>query len=164
MPIRPATPADVPAILPMVRALCDLHRSWDPARDTPLPDVVDRYARWLPQRAVDPRSVLLVAEGTSHSPRPAAIAGFLVATVEQNIPIYSVTEFGFIHDLWIEPAHRGQGLAKALTFAALDRFRDMGVRQIRLETAHANNGARHLFAACGFRQGPTELLIDIPVL
>lgn len=138
----------------MVAALCELHRSWDPARDTPLADVVDRYAQWLPQRALDPRSVLLVAEAGS------TVIGFLVATIDRNIPIYTLTEFGFIHDLWVEPAYRKQGHAKALTLAALERFRALGVRQVRLDTAHANDPARRLFASCGLRPGPTEMLID----
>lgn len=138
----------------MVTALCELHRSWDPARDTPLADVVDRYAQWLPQRALDPRSVLLVAETN------LVVIGFLVATIERNIPIYTLTEFGFIHDLWVDPSHRKQGHARALTLAALDRFRALGVRQVRLDTAHANGPARHLFASCGLRPGPTEMLID----
>ena len=34
---------------------------------------------------------------------------------------------------------------------AIEKFRDMGVTQIRLETATANDAARGLFTSCGFR-------------
>ena len=30
----------------------------------------------------------------------------VVATVEAEIPIYRLKEFGFIHDLWVEPDYR----------------------------------------------------------
>ena len=166
MRIRPATPADVPAILPMVAALCAQHEAWDPERYGYLPGVVERYRRWLPQRAADPRSVLLIAEdaGTERvverSPGSGAIplAGFLVGTVEANIPIYTLTEFGFIHDMWVDPAQRRRGIARALVLAAVERFRAMGVSQVRLETATANEGARRLFESCGFRIGAVDML------
>lgn len=156
--VRPATPADVPAVLPMVRAICEFHRQLDPDRYGFLPDVIDRYERWLPQRAADPRSVFLVAELDLAPLSTPSLAGFLVATVESNIPIYTLAEFGFIHDVWVEPAHRGRGLAGALLDAALARFRALNIAQVRLETAAANDAARRLFASRGFRVGAVDML------
>src|ERR1700722_13413841 len=94
MEIRAAKLADIPAVLPMVAAICALHRQWDPAKYDFKPNPQEMYRRWLSARADDPRSVFLVAirEG-----KPVA---FLIATVEPEIPIYELTEFGFIHDLW----------------------------------------------------------------
>lgn len=42
MPLRPATPADVPLILPMIDALLSHHVAEDPDRFATLPDVLDR--------------------------------------------------------------------------------------------------------------------------
>jgi ribosomal protein S18 acetylase RimI-like enzyme len=150
--VRAAAAADVPAVLPMVRAICAQHETWDAARYPMRGDVVAMYERWLPLRAADPRSVFLVAE------QGGALAGFLVATVEANIPIYTLAEFGFIHDLWVEPAQRGQGLGGALVEEALRRFRAIGVTQVRLETAAANDTARRLFDSRGFRVGTIDML------
>lgn len=149
----------------MVAAICAMHQQLDPERYDMLPDVVERYRRWLPIRAEDPRSVFLVAESPPesddriHAGAPApAIVGFLIATIEANIPIYHRKDFGFIHDVWVEPAHRRGGHARKLVNAALQRFRAAGVDQVRLETAALNDGARKLFAACGFRVGTIDLL------
>ncbi len=150
--IRPATPEDVPSILPMVAAICALHESWDPDKYPFLPDIVERYEHWLPLRAQDPRSVFLIAE-LSKAP-----AGYLIATIEDEIPIYRLKQFGFIHDMWVEPAHRGQGLARHLVDAAVARFAELGITQVRLDTAAANEIARRLFASCGFRVSTTEML------
>lgn len=158
VPIRPATPADIPAVLPMVRAICGVHARMDPDRYGFLDDVAERYERWLPQRAADPRSVFLIAEQEPSPPAPPVIVGFLVGSVEANIPVYSLREYGFIHDVWVEPAHRGRGLASALVDEALTRFRAMGVAQVRLETAAGNEAARSLFAARGFRVGTIDML------
>jgi len=34
--------------------------------------------------------------------REGKLVGFLVATVEKEIPIYRLDSFGFIHDVWVE--------------------------------------------------------------
>lgn len=158
MLIRPATPEDVPAVLPMVAAVCAMHERLDPARYTMLPDVAERYRRWLPMRATDPRSVFLVAEADD----AASLAGFLVAAIEKSIPIYRLDEFAFIHDMWVEPAFRRHGVARALVEAAIERFRAMGVPQARLETAAGNEAARRLFESCGFRVGTIDMLRELP--
>lgn len=143
-----------------IAAICALHELWDAQRYGMLPDVVERYRRWLPERALDPRSVFLVGEVAGAS--GAEIGGFVVGTVEPNIPIYRVSEFGFIHDLWVEPRFRGRGLATALAAGALRAFGAMGVTQVRLETAAGNADARRVFERLGFRVGTLDMLADLP--
>ena len=62
MLIRPATPADVPAVLPMVAKICAMHEALDPAKYGFLPHPEQRYDRWLTKLVTDERSVFLVAE------------------------------------------------------------------------------------------------------
>lgn len=157
MPIRPATPADVPHVLPMVAAICAMHEKMDPARYAMLPDVVERYRQWLPVRACDPESVFLVADAADDPPR---LVGFLVGQAEQNIPIYTLEKFGFIHDVWVDPSSRRCGVGRELVRAALGKFHAMGITQVRLETAAMNDAARRLFETCGFRVGTIEMLAD----
>ena len=156
MDIRPATPDDVPAVLPMVRKVCAFHESLDPAKYSFRDDPGRMYDRWLVTRARDPRSVFLVAEA-----EPGRLAGFLVGTVEAEIPIYKIKEFGFVHDLWVEEKYRNEGTARQMVTLAVERFREMGVPQVRLDVAHANEPARGLFAACGFRPCIVEMLIEL---
>ena len=96
--------------------------------------------------------------GVRDAARGSRLAGFLVGSVETNIPIYRATEFGFIHDMWVESAFRRRGAARLLVEEAVRRFAAMGVRQVRLETAAPNESARRLFAACGFRVGTIDML------
>lgn len=57
--------------------------------------------------------------------------------------------------------YRHEGIARQMTMLAMEKFRDMGVKQIRLETADANEPARKLFASCGFRPSTTEMLAEL---
>jgi RimJ/RimL family protein N-acetyltransferase len=150
--IRPAIAADTESILPMVQQICAMHSALDPTKYAFLPDIIDRYRRWLPVRAADPRSVLLVAHDA------LGLVGFLVGSVEPEIPIYHISEYGFIHDLWIEPRARRMGVGTALARQALADFKTIGVSQVRLDTANANQSARRLFAGCGFRPSATEMI------
>ena len=155
MLIRPATADDVPLVLPMVQRLADLHQSWDVRRYSYLPDIGRRYDRWLRSRADDARSVFLVAEAS-----PGKLAGFSVATVEGEIPIYRTTEVGFLHDLWVEEDYRHEGVGRQMTMLLIERFKEMGIRQVRLETAAANEAARALFRSCGFRVSTIEMMLE----
>ena len=160
MEIRPATPQDVPAVLPMVRKVCAFHEKLDPAkygfRDHP----ERMYDNWLVSRATDRRSVFLVADAGSG--RESKLVGFLVGTVEAEIPIYRLKSFGFIHDLWVEEDYRNEGIARQMVTLAVERFGRIGVKQVRLDAAWANEPARNLFAACGFRPSIVEMLVELP--
>jgi ribosomal protein S18 acetylase RimI-like enzyme len=155
MTIRPATPDDVPAVLPMVAELARLHESWDPAKYGYLPEPAEMYRSWLLTRAKDPKSVFLVAER-----EPRQLVGFIVGTVEREIPIYRIEQFGFIHDLWVEPDYRHEGVGRTLTMLAIEKFRELGVPQVRCDMAIKNEPARVLFASCGFRQSIVEMLLE----
>ena len=155
--IRPAKPEDVPAVLPMVEKLCKLHESWDAAKYSFLPNVPQMYDQWLRERAEHRRSVFLVAEASG----PKKIVGFVIGTVEREIPIYRLKEYGFLHDLWVEPEYRHEGVARQMVMLAVEKFKEIGVEQVRLDTAAKNEPARRLFEACGFRESVREMLIEL---
>ena len=156
MLVRPASPEDVPSVLPMVERICAFHEQLDRAKYGFLPNPGGMYHNWLIDRATDARSVFLVADRDSDE--APGLAGFLVGTVEREIPIYRIERFGFIHDLWIEERYRNEGVARQMVSVALERFRQIGVPQVRLDVASLNEPARKLFAACGFRPSVVEML------
>ncbi|MEH2292258.1 GNAT family N-acetyltransferase [Nostoc sp.] len=153
MLIRTATTADVPAVLPMVAKICALHESWDSAKYGFLAHPEQRYEQWLMRLANSDgfadassvRSVFVVSENEGQ------LVGFFVATIEREIPIYRLEEFAFIHDIWVEPEYRQNGIARQMVMLSIERFHQMGIKEICLDTAVANEASRRLFASCGFR-------------
>ena len=160
MDIRPATPEDVPDVLPMVAKVCAFHETLDPAKYGFRKHPERMYDNWLVGRATDKRSVFLVADAGREGRRK--LVGFLVGTVEPEIPVYRLKNFGFIHDLWVEDNYRHEGIARQMVTLAVERFGEVGVKQVRLDTAAANEAARGVFTACGFRPSVTEMLIELP--
>ena len=170
MLIRPATTTDVPAVLPMVAKICALHESWDSAKYGFLTHPEQRYEQWLMRLANSDgfstrryanadagsdRSVFLVSENEGQ------LVGFLVATIEREVPIYRLQEFAFIHDIWVEPEYRQNGIARQMVMLSIERFHQISIKQIRLDTAVANEASRRLFASCGFRLSIIEMLIEL---
>lgn len=77
-----------------------LHESWDSDRFGAVPNPEQRYPKYIQRfttsdEASAPdgsiRGVLLVAEE-----EPQHLVGFIVATIEKEIPIYRLEELGFI--------------------------------------------------------------------
>ncbi len=143
-------------MLPMVAKIAALHKGWDAAKFgyKDRPELM--YKGWLSSRCDDPRSVFLVAD------QNGTAVGFLVGTVETEIPIYQLKEFGFIHDIWVEADYRNEGIGRQLVMLAIEKFREMGVKQVRGDTAAANEPARNLLKSCGLRPSTTEMLIELP--
>lgn len=155
MTIRPATIDDVPAVLPMVRRIAVMHEQLDPAKYGYRDNPAEMYRGWLASRTRDAQSVFLVAETDD-----GKIVAFLVGTVESEIPIYRLRQFGFVHDVWVEEAYRNEGIGRQLVSAAVERFREIGAAQVRCDTLWDNIAARDLFKACGFRPSVVEMLIE----
>lgn len=155
MLIRSATIDDVPAVLPMLAKTCALHETWDAAKYGLRGHPEQYYEKWLTRLLHKERSVFLVAEDQGK------LVAFLAATVEPEISIYSLQEFAFIHDIWVEPEYRKKGIAPQIIKLSVERFQEMGIKQIRLDTVAANESARRLFKSCGFRVSTMEMLMEI---
>ena len=56
-----------------------------------------------------------------------------------------------ITDLAVDPAHRGNGVGRALIDGAAERARTGGARSLWLETQNVNHPAIQFYRRCGFR-------------
>jgi ribosomal protein S18 acetylase RimI-like enzyme len=140
----------------MLRKHRALHEQWDEKLYALRDDAEERFKRWLGPASEDPRALLMVMENDD-----GRVIGFLTALVEKDVPVYVADEYAVIRDIWIEPAQRGRGSGKALVDAALRELAGMGLQQVRIRTAAANEPARKLLAACGFRVGTIDLVREL---
>jgi ribosomal protein S18 acetylase RimI-like enzyme len=120
------------------------------------------YLDWLGKLLKNRRNLCLVAEvEESGSQTPSKLVALLITTIEREIPVYSLKEFGFIHDLWVEQEYRQMGIARQMVKQTIAHFTQIGIKQIRLDSAIANDVARNLFASCGFRPSRMEMLLQL---
>jgi GNAT superfamily N-acetyltransferase len=155
MIFRAAKVEDVPQVQTLVASICAVHRKWDPTRFGFKDNPERIYHHWLIDRLHDPRSPFFVAE------REGRIVAYIVGSVEHEIPIYVLSEVGWIHDLWVEEEYRNEGIARQLVMLSVELFKQNGVPQVRLQTAQANDVGRKLFESCGFRVSVQEMQLEL---
>ena len=73
------------------------------------------------------------------------VVGLIAAQQENSDSVY-------LYSLWLDPAARGQGLARSLVATAVDWARDQRVRTITLRVASGNAAARAVYESLGFAE------------
>ena len=154
--VRPAVPADLPAIGRLGALLVRLHHEFDPERFiAATPRIEEGYASFLGRQLAEPNVVVLVAE------REGAVLGYTYAGVE-GIDYMSLRgPAGVLYDIVVDPAHRRYGVGRMLLDAALSALQARGAPRVVLSTAERNEPAQRLFARAGFRRTMVEMTREL---
>jgi ribosomal protein S18 acetylase RimI-like enzyme len=154
--IRPATPADLPALGRLGAMLVRTHHDFDPKRFMPAtPQTENAYGWFLGTQLDEPNIVVLVAE------RDGNVVGYTYAGVEGNDYMSLRGPAGVLYDIVVDPAHRGQGIGRMLLDATLDALKARGVPRVVLSTAERNAAAQRLFDRAGFRRTMIEMTREL---
>ncbi len=138
---RPATPADLPALLAMMQAFCAEDRiAFDPAR------VAAGVRALLAEPALG--TILLLGE--------AADAGYLVLT--RGFSLEQGGTYALLDEVFVAPHARGRGVGAGALALAARTARTWGVGTLRLEVHHHNPRAKALYLRAGFRDDHRDLL------
>ena len=150
--IRPATSADMEILGGFGALLVALHHELDDkrfieaAKSTPL-----RYGQFLQSQLARPEVIVIVAEDDG------GLLGYAYAASEGFDYMSLRGPAGVIHDLFVDPGRRREGVGRLLLEAAMAGLKSLGAARFVLSTAHRNEAARSLFAAMGFRPTMIEM-------
>ena len=103
----------------------------------------------IKQIVQNPNSILFAARSEDENRR---IIGFLTLVV-YPIPTGIV---GWIEDVVVDEAARGQGAGEALTRAALERAQSMGAKSVSLTSRPTREAANRLYQRVGFAKPETN--------
>lgn len=98
-----------------------------------------------------PDVIILVAE------QDGQVIGYSYAGVEGRDYMSLRGPAGVLHDIVIDPGHRGHGVGRKLLDATLAALETRGTPQVVLWTAERNEAAQRLFARAGFRRTMVEM-------
>ncbi len=143
MIVRLATPADLPALANLLRRVVPLmHASgnfqWDDAypNETVFAQDIDQQQLWVAD--IDGQVAGVSAITTDQEPTYADVG-------------WDINETAIVtHRLAVDPAFRGQGVAKALLLQADDVARQRGIAVLRVDTNTQNQATQRLFPALGY--------------
>ncbi|MBM3750508.1 MAG: GNAT family N-acetyltransferase [Acidimicrobiia bacterium] len=154
--IRRANKRDLQALGLLGASLMRIHFTFNERRFMAPGDHPEHgYADFLEAQLSDPEMLVLVAE------QRAAILGYVYAGIEPQSFKELRERAGYIHDLLVTDASRGQGVGPRLLEAAVDWLREQGVPRVLLWTAAPNEKARKLFAAHGFSPTMVEMTREL---
>lgn len=143
MSVRPATEADLPALLPLVRAYCDFYES------NPPDEGLDRMCRAL---IADPEVEGALFAGCDEG---GNVVGF--AAMGWKWSSLRGAKIGYLEDLFVTPQARGSGLAEELIAAVADRARERGAPAVEWLTAPDNHRAQAVYDRVG---GEAEPMVE----
>ena len=154
--VRAATPADLSALGRLGALLVQMHHELDRERFIPAsPRTEQGYASWLGSQLENPQVIILVAE------RDGDILGYSYSEIEGPDYMSLRGPAGVLHDIVVDPAHRGRGVGRMLLDAALAALAARGAARVVLSTAERNDAAQRLFARAGFRRTMVEMTREL---
>lgn len=154
--IRPATPADLAAIGRLGALLIGVHHDFDPQRFIPVTARTEQsYASFLGSQLAAPDVVVLVAV---HDDK---VLGYTYAAVEGYDYMSLRGPAGVLHDIVVDPEHRGRGIGWMLLEATLAALEVIHAPRVVLSTAEQNEAAQRMFARAGFRRTMIEMTREL---
>ena len=154
--VRPATAADLPSVGRLGALLMRVHHDFDAARFIePPPRAEQLYASFLARQMEEPGVVVLVAE------HGGQVLGYTYAAVEGNDYMALRGPAGVLHDIVVDPGHRGSGVGRMLLDATLAALGSRGAPRVVLSTAERNEAAQRMFARAGFRRTMIEMTREL---
>jgi ribosomal protein S18 acetylase RimI-like enzyme len=152
MIVRPARPADLPAIGRLGALLVRTHHDFDPERFiAATPRTEHAYASFLGSQLDAPNVVILAAD------EDGQVVGYTYAGVEETDYMSLRGPAGVLYDIVVDPAHRGRGVGRTLLDATVAALESRGAPRVVLSTAERNEVAQRLFARAGFRRTMIEM-------
>jgi ribosomal protein S18 acetylase RimI-like enzyme len=132
--LRPATPADLEAVLA-------LHRAFFAEDGYTFREEESRanLARLLGDPSLG-RLWVMDSEGE--------VVGYLLLAFGFSLEFRGRN--AFVDELYVAPGHRGRGLGKRAIALATDACRELGVRALHLEVERYKEGAQELYRRSGF--------------
>jgi ribosomal protein S18 acetylase RimI-like enzyme len=154
--VRRATPADLALIGRLGALLVEEHYDFDPRRFLAArPRTPEDYASFMSAQLEDPDKAVLVADENGD------MIGYAYAAVEGYDYMALRGPAGVLHDVIVDPEHRGRGVGRLLIDASLGFFRSRCVPRVVLQTAERNEAAQRLFASMGFRRTMIEMTREL---
>ena len=150
--IRRAERRDLPALGRLGALLVRTHHDLDPQRFFPATSrTAQGYGSFLGTQLAEPNVIVLVAE------RGAEAIGYTYAGIEGQDYMSLRGPAGVLHDIVVDPAHRGHGVGRMLVDATIQVLEDRGLPMVVLWTAERNESAQRLFESAGFRRTMVEM-------
>jgi len=142
--IRQVEPQDQAAIARLWQALTDYHVQLDRRLPVATSGAAENYAARLLERRDDAYTRTFVAEVDGQ------VVGYILgAIIDMRADLFEYADSGFIADVFVDPAHRRQGIARRLFETISAWFAEQEVYLVEWQVASLNPDAIRFWEAVG---------------
>ena len=159
--VRSAQAGDGPALLRFITDLQNAEHGMHDTRVAGTPGFARAYLRRIEARALANAGAILVAADRSGRGGGHGIIGFAAGWIERVDNVAETEDsnvFGYVSDLYVVPARRGERIAGLLLVALEAHLARSGVRRLRIGLLAGNAAACAAYRRHGF--GPYELVLE----
>jgi GNAT superfamily N-acetyltransferase len=163
-----ATLADLPAVVELCMQVEEQHENYWPLRWQRRQGLREGYMRWMSRRIDDPRMFIYVAKdpvlrtpGDLFGKTESSVVGMIVVSINDEIPIYTYTEFAMVQDMAVLASHRRRGIAQRLLKEAAAWAKGHRLNQLRLMVAEKNPAGQETFKKAGFVPTYIEMILPL---
>jgi ribosomal protein S18 acetylase RimI-like enzyme len=149
--IRPATPADVSAVMELDRALFAFDAQFDATLDAGWTGAAAGRT-FFEQRCSRAEGAAWVAEGEG------GLRGYLCGALVEAEDYRTVRTLAELECMYVHPDDRGAGVGRALADAFITWARASGAERLRVVASAGNTTAVRFYEALGFR--PHDLVME----
>jgi ribosomal protein S18 acetylase RimI-like enzyme len=133
----------VPAVLELWKDFMDFHAATDPFY-TRRPRGHLAYEKMILNSFGQRSKQLFVAMDGDK------VVGYAYVEISKYPPVIHHTHYGYIGDMYTDPAYRRQGLGKLMYAVVVDWFRKKGVKHMELGAVSSNKVAQSFWRKMGF--------------
>lgn len=156
--LETARPDHLPQLLRLWVGMMDEHQQFDP-RIHLAPGAETAYRAYLSFHLSQSDSRVGVA--TVDAPEGRLIAGFYLAIVNRNLPMFMPPEYGYLSDLAVLPSYRRRGIGRALVGDLKTWLKKRSITTIQLQYYVRNERAMTFWKSLGFNPYYERMWLDI---
>ena len=147
--VRRARTSDAESIASLYKLFWTHEQPLDPLIKLRKKFTLAEHTAWVKRDLRNKNIILFVAEDITDK-RKNDIAGFLELSIDKNPAWFKQRLFGHINTAIVHPKHRGKGILRALTNAALAELKKRNVKTCRLIVYINNTDAIRAWEKIGF--------------
>lgn len=152
---RRAERSDIAALSRFGVELARLHCSFDSQRFTVAEPQDSMFEEFFAEQIERREAVLLIAE------QDGKTVGYAFVRMEPPSLEDLRGSAAWLHDIFVDPTARVQGVGSHLMKASLEAARSLGSDSLMLSVAPQNDRARRLFEQFGFRPTMVEMRVEL---
>jgi ribosomal protein S18 acetylase RimI-like enzyme len=144
----------VPQVIELWKDFMDFHADVDPFYTRNAKAHIGYKKHLMKSVGLRTKQLFLALDGKQ-------VVGYIYVEIAKHAPVFVDKYYGYICDMYTQPAYRRQGLGKLMYNAAIEWCKKKGMTHIELGVATKNRVANSFWRKMGFTERMRRMYLDL---